>query len=91
MVHHGQVLVDPSSITIMIHTTLCAFDELTLIILCNVDVDEYLHVLNIFYGDNRHEAYMINLFSSFSVDEILFVFMTFKMCNQIDHNVCLDE
>jgi hypothetical protein len=36
MVYHNQVLVDPSSITIMIHMTLCAFDELMLIILCNV-------------------------------------------------------
>jgi hypothetical protein len=42
MVHHGQALVDPSSITIMIHTTLCVFNELALIILCNVDVDEYV-------------------------------------------------
>jgi hypothetical protein len=34
---------------------------------------------------------MINLFSSFSFDEIILVFMTFKMCNQIGHNICLDE
>jgi hypothetical protein len=73
MVHHGQVLVDPSSITIMIHMTLYVFDELMLIILCNVDVEEY--VLNIFYGNNRHEAYMINLFSSFSFDEILLIIL----------------
>jgi hypothetical protein len=33
MIHRGQVLVDPSSITIMIHTTLCAFNEHTLIFL----------------------------------------------------------
>jgi hypothetical protein len=47
--------------------------------------------LNIFYDDNGHEPYMINLFSSFSFDEILHVHMTFKMCNQIGHNICLDE
>jgi hypothetical protein len=35
MVHHGQVFVDPSSITIMMLTTLCVFNELTLIILIN--------------------------------------------------------
>jgi hypothetical protein len=35
MVHHGQALIDPSSITIMIHTTLCVFNELTLIIMIN--------------------------------------------------------
>jgi hypothetical protein len=42
MVHRGQVLVDPSSITIMIHTTLCVFNEHTLIDLWNVDVEEYV-------------------------------------------------
>jgi hypothetical protein len=42
MVHRGQVFIDPSSITIMIHMTLCAFDELLLMILCNVDVEEYV-------------------------------------------------
>jgi hypothetical protein len=35
MVHRDQALVDPSSITIMILTTLCVFNELTLIILIN--------------------------------------------------------
>jgi hypothetical protein len=33
MVHRGQALVNPSSITIMIHTTLCEFNEHTLIVL----------------------------------------------------------
>jgi hypothetical protein len=53
MVHRGQAIVDPSSITIMIHATLCVFTEHTLIVI-------------------------INLFSSFSVDEILLVFMMLK-------------
>jgi hypothetical protein len=66
MVHRDQALVDPSSITIMIHTTLCVFNELMLI-------------------------FIINSFSSFSLDEVLFVFMTLKMCNHIGHNVCPDE
>jgi hypothetical protein len=35
MVHRGQALVGPSSITIMIHTTLCVFNELMLIIMIN--------------------------------------------------------
>jgi hypothetical protein len=42
MVHRGQVLVDPSSITIMIHTPLHVFEKLMLVILCNVDVEEYV-------------------------------------------------
>jgi hypothetical protein len=33
MVHCGEVIVDPSSITIMIHTTLCVFKEHMLIVL----------------------------------------------------------
>jgi hypothetical protein len=66
MVHRDQALVDPSSITIMIHTTLCVFNELMLI-------------------------FIINSFSSFSLDEVLFVFMTLKMCNHIGHNVRPDE
>jgi hypothetical protein len=49
------------------------------------------HVLNIFCDNNRHETYVINSFSSFSLDEILLVFMTLKIYNHIDHNVCLDE
>jgi hypothetical protein len=32
MVHHGQAFVDPSSITIMIHTILCVFNTHTLIV-----------------------------------------------------------
>jgi hypothetical protein len=43
-VHHGQVLVDHSSITIMIHMPLHIFDKLMLVILCNVDVDEYVFI-----------------------------------------------
>jgi hypothetical protein len=35
MVHRGQALADSSSITIMILTTLCVFNELMLIILIN--------------------------------------------------------
>jgi hypothetical protein len=42
MVYYGQVLVDISSITIMIHMPLRVFNRLTLVILCNVDVDEYV-------------------------------------------------
>jgi hypothetical protein len=34
MVHHGQALVDPSSITIMIHNS-CVFNEHTLIVIIN--------------------------------------------------------
>jgi hypothetical protein len=33
MIHHGQSLIDPSSITIMILTTICVFNELMLIII----------------------------------------------------------
>jgi hypothetical protein len=35
MVHRSQALVDPSAITIMIHTTLCVFNEQTLIVIFN--------------------------------------------------------
>jgi hypothetical protein len=42
MVHRSQVLVIPSSITIMTHMPLHVFDKLTLVILCYVDVDEYI-------------------------------------------------
>jgi hypothetical protein len=35
MVHRSQALVDPSSITIMIHTTLCVFNEHTLVVIIN--------------------------------------------------------
>jgi hypothetical protein len=42
MVHHSQVFVDPSSITIIIHMPLRIFDKLMLVILYNVDVDEYV-------------------------------------------------
>jgi hypothetical protein len=41
MVHPSQVLVDPSSITIMIHT-ICVFNEHTMIEHGNVDVEEYV-------------------------------------------------
>jgi hypothetical protein len=64
MVHRGQALIAPSSITIMIHTTLCVFNK---------------HILVV----------IINLFSSFSLDEILLVFMTLRIYNHIGHNVCL--
>jgi hypothetical protein len=64
MVHHAQALVDPSSITIMIHTTLCVFNKHTLVVI-------------------------INSFSSFSLDEILIIFMTLRIYNHIGHNVCL--
>jgi hypothetical protein len=67
MVHHGQALVDPSSITIMIHTTLCVFNEHTLIVIINP------------------------LISSFSLDEILLVFMTLGIYNHISHNLCLGK
>jgi hypothetical protein len=46
-----------------------------------------IHTTLCAYVDN----YMINLFSSFAFDEILLVFMTFKICNQIAHHVCIDE
>jgi hypothetical protein len=45
MVHHSQVLVDPSSITIMIHMSLRVFDKLTLVTLCYVDVDKYIFIV----------------------------------------------
>jgi hypothetical protein len=64
MVHHGQALVDRSSITIMIHTTLCVFNKHTLVAI-------------------------INSLSSFSLDEILLVFMTLRIYNHIGHNVYL--
>jgi hypothetical protein len=64
MVHRGQALVDTSSITIMIHTTLCVFNEHMLIVI-------------------------INPFSSFSLDEILLVFMTLRIYNHVGHNICL--
>jgi hypothetical protein len=34
---------------------------------------------------------IINSFSSFSLNEVLFVFMIFKIYNHIGHNVCLNE
>jgi hypothetical protein len=42
MVHRSQVLTDHSSITIMIHTPFRVFDKLMLVILYNVDVEEYV-------------------------------------------------
>jgi hypothetical protein len=66
MFHRGQALVDPSSITIMIHTTLCVFNEDTLTVI-------------------------INPFSSFLLDEILLVFMTLGIYNDIGHNFCLGK
>jgi hypothetical protein len=42
MVHRSQVLVNPSSTTIMIHIYLHVFDKLIFVILCYVDVDEYV-------------------------------------------------
>jgi hypothetical protein len=66
MVHHGQALVDPSLITIMIHTTLCVFNEHMLVVI-------------------------INPFSSFSLGEILLVFMMLTIYNHIGHNVCLSN
>jgi hypothetical protein len=66
MVHRDQALVDPTSITIMIHTTLCIFNEHTMIVI-------------------------INLFSSFSLDEILLVFMMLGIYNHIGHNLCLGK
>jgi hypothetical protein len=42
MVHCSQVLVDPSLITVMIHTSLRVFDKLTFVTLLYVDVDEYI-------------------------------------------------
>jgi hypothetical protein len=42
MVHHGHVRVDPSSITIMVHTTLCVFNEHMMIVPSNVDEEEYI-------------------------------------------------
>jgi hypothetical protein len=41
IVHHGHALVDPSLITIMIHITLYVFNEHTLIVLSDVDVEKY--------------------------------------------------
>jgi hypothetical protein len=32
---------------------------------------------------------VINLFSSFSLDEILVIFMMLKICKHIGHNICL--
>jgi hypothetical protein len=57
MVHHSQVLVNPSLTTIMIHTYLHVFDKLTFVTLCYIDVDEYIFMsLNIFKVliDMRH-------------------------------------
>jgi hypothetical protein len=42
MVHRSQVLVNPSSTTIMIHTYFRVFDKLTFVTICYVDVDEYV-------------------------------------------------
>jgi hypothetical protein len=42
MVHRSQVLVDHSSITIMIHMFLHVFNKLMLVTLCYVDLDEYI-------------------------------------------------
>jgi hypothetical protein len=57
MVHGSQVLFNPSSTTIMIHTYLHVFDKLTFVTLCYVDVDEYVFMSsNIFKVpiDMRH-------------------------------------
>jgi hypothetical protein len=36
----------------------------------------------------RHTS---SIHSLLSLDQILLVFMTFKICNHIGHKVCLDE
>jgi hypothetical protein len=66
MVHRGQALVDHSSITIMIHMTLYPSDELMLIILCNVDIDEYIFMSWIYFMetiDMRHTRSIYSLLS----------------------------
>jgi hypothetical protein len=42
MVHRSQVLVNPSSTTIVIHTYLHIFEKLMFVTFCYVDVDEYV-------------------------------------------------
>jgi hypothetical protein len=64
IVHCGQALADPSTITITIHTTLFVFNKHTLVV-------------------------NITTFSSFSLDEILLVFMMLRIYNHIVHNICL--
>jgi hypothetical protein len=44
IVHRSQVLADPSSITIIIRMPLRVFNKLTLVILCNIDVDKYVFI-----------------------------------------------
>jgi hypothetical protein len=39
--------------------------------------------------NNTHDTHFINVFSSFSLDEVLLISMTLRMYNHIGHNVCL--
>jgi hypothetical protein len=58
MVHRDQDLVHPSPITIMILTTLCVFNELTLIILINPFSSFFLNeVLLIFIDIQDLQSY----------------------------------
>jgi hypothetical protein len=73
MVHRSQVLVDPSSTTILIHTSLHVFDNLMLVILC-YDVDEYVFIPWIYSKIKIDMNYMWSILcSSFSLDEILLI------------------
>jgi hypothetical protein len=88
MIHRIQVLVDPSLITIMIHTSLHVFDKLTFVTLLFVDVDEYVFRSSIYFKvaiDMRHRSSILCSFSSF--DEIPLVIWHTQICNHHCYNV----
>jgi hypothetical protein len=88
MIHRIQVLVDPSLITIMIHTSLHVFDKLTFVTLLFVDVDEYVFRSLIYFKvaiDMRHRSSILCSFSSF--DEIPLVIWHTHICNHHCYNV----
>jgi hypothetical protein len=87
MVHYSQVLFHPSSIIIMIHTSLRVFDKLTFVTILYVDVDEYIFMSSIRFKveiDIRHRCLIFC--SSFSFDEILLVIRHKQICSQHCHN-----
>jgi hypothetical protein len=76
MVHRGQALVDPSSMTIMIHTTLCFFSEHTLVVIINSFssflLDEILLVFMMLriYNHIGHNVFLVKWIASIQSQDI---------------------
>jgi hypothetical protein len=77
MVHCSQSLVNPSSTTIMIHTSLCVFDKLTFVTLPFVDLDEYVYDLK----------YVLQLQLSCVIDDQFFVLIFLLMAFFLSYGI----